>query len=61
MTPTSTQVFGACVCVLKQLIFRHRKQTYGHQGGQGGGWDELGDWDRHIYIYTLLILCINYV
>ena len=24
------------------------EQTYGHQGGKGGG-DELGDWDWHIY------------
>ena len=24
------------------------KQTYGYQVGKGG-WDELGDWARHIY------------
>ena len=51
MTPTSTQVFGACVCVLKQLIFRHRKQTYGHQGGQGGGGM---NWEIGIDIYTYI-------
>ena len=22
---------------------------YGHQGGIGGGWGELGDWDWHTY------------
>ena len=27
---------------------RHRKETYGHQGREGGR-DELGDWDGHIY------------
>ena len=27
---------------------RCRGQTYGYQGGKAG-WDELGDWDRHIY------------
>ena len=32
-----------------------REQTYGHQGGKVGGeggvwwWDELGDWDWHVY------------
>ena len=33
--------------------YRHRcgKQTYEHQGGnrKGDNWDELGDWDWHIY------------
>ena len=29
---------------------RHRKQTYGYQGGKGE-WNELGDWDRHGYVY----------
>ena len=24
---------------------RCREQTYGHQGGEGGVWDELVDWD----------------
>ena len=26
-------------------------KMYGHQGGKVGvgGWDELGDWDGHIY------------
>ena len=24
---------------------RCRKQTYGYQGGKGGGRDKLGDWD----------------
>ena len=28
---------------------RHRKQTYGYQGGKGRGWDGLGDWDCHLY------------
>ena len=23
---------------------RCREQTYGHQGGRGVRWDELGDW-----------------
>ena len=27
---------------------RHREQTYRYQGGKQG-WDELGDWDCHIY------------
>ena len=27
---------------------RCREQTYGYQGGEGWGWDELGDWNRHI-------------
>ena len=27
---------------------RCKKQTYGSQGGKGGG-DKLGDWDRHIH------------
>ena len=26
---------------------RCRKQTYGYQVGKGG-WDELGDWERHV-------------
>ena len=26
-----------------------REQTYGCQGRQGG-WNELGDWDWHVYI-----------
>ena len=24
---------------------RHRKQTYGYQGGKAQGSDKLGDWD----------------
>ena len=32
---------------------RHREKMYGYQGGKGGvvrgGWEELGDWDGHIY------------
>ena len=28
---------------------RHREQMYGCQGGSGGWWDELGDWDWHIH------------
>ena len=24
---------------------RRREQTYGHQGGKGGCWEELRDWD----------------
>ena len=28
---------------------RCREQTYGYQGGKEG-WDELEDWDWHIYI-----------
>ena len=28
---------------LKSLVFIHREQMYGYQGG--GGWEELGDWD----------------
>ena len=30
---------------------RCREKMYGHQGGKagGGGWDELRDWDLHIY------------
>ena len=27
-----------------------REQTYGHLVGKGWWWDELGDWDWHIYI-----------
>ena len=23
---------------------------YGYQAGKGVGWEELGDWDWHIYI-----------
>ena len=26
-----------------------REQAYGYQGGKAGEWDELGDWDWHIY------------
>ena len=33
-----------------ELIYR--EQIYRYQGGEGGGWDELGDWDRHIYTTT---------
>ena len=28
--------------------YRRREQTHGKQG-EGGRWDELGDWDWHIY------------
>ena len=34
----------------------HREPVYGHQGGEKR-WDELGDWDWHIYIY-ILHLCM---
>ena len=35
-----------------------RKQNYGYQGGKWGqGWDELGDWNRHIYT----LLCIKQI
>ena len=27
---------------------RLREQMYGYQGGKG--WEELGDWDGHIYV-----------
>ena len=27
----------------KSLVFIHREQMYGYQGG--GGWEELGGWD----------------
>ena len=32
----------------------HREPVYGHQGGEKR-WDELGDWDWHLYIYTALV------
>jgi len=38
----------------KSLVFIHREQMYGYQGG--GGWEELG---VGIDIYILLILCIK--
>ena len=28
-----------------EMRHRCREQTYGHQGEEEGGWDELGDWD----------------
>ena len=28
---------------------RNREQIYGYQRGKGGQWEELGDWDQHIY------------
>ena len=28
---------------------RYREQPYGHQGEKQGVWDELDDWDQHIY------------
>ena len=33
---------------------RHREQTYGTGAGGKGGWDELGDWDWHIYTIDTL-------
>ena len=30
---------------------RHRKQTYGHQKGKGGGRDKLGIWDGYTRRY----------
>ena len=38
----------------QKLRPRSREKVYGHQGGKaaagvGGGCDELGDWDWHIY------------
>ena len=38
----------------KSLVFIHREQMYGYQGG--GGWEELG---VGFDIYILLILCIK--
>jgi len=31
------------------LQSRNREQIYGYQRGKGGQWEELGDWDQHIY------------
>ena len=36
----------------KSLVFIHREQMYGYQGG--GGWEELGGWDWHIYIINTM-------
>ena len=37
----------------QKLRHRCREQTYGHQGGKARAgwwwWDELEDWDRHVY------------
>ena len=39
----------------QKLRHRCREQAYGHRGGKvpgrvgGGRWDELGDWDLHVY------------
>ena len=38
----------------QKLRHRSREQTYGHQRGKmvvggGGGVNELGDWDWHVY------------
>ena len=38
----------------QKLRHKCRKQTYAHQGGKAVGgwlwwWDELGDWDLHVY------------
>ena len=27
---------------------------YGYEGGKEGGWDELGDWDWHIYTVDIM-------
>ena len=40
----------------KQKLNRCREQTYGHQGGKGGGGRK---WKIVVNIYTLLILCIK--
>ena len=32
----------------------------GAVGGKNGEWNELGDWDWHVYSYTLCILYIMY-
>ena len=34
----------------KKQRHKQREQTYGHLVGKGWWWDELGDWDWHIYI-----------
>ena len=35
------------------MSHRCRKQTYGYQGGKGGGRDKLGDWHIHTTIYEV--------
>ena len=37
-----------CLFILFMVSPRCREQMYRHQDGKGG-WDELGDWDWHIY------------
>ena len=38
------------ILMAKKKRRRLREQTYGHQEGKGGmRWDELGDWDGHVY------------
>ena len=33
------------LCAKQKYSHRYTEQIHGYQGG----WDELGDWDRHIY------------
>ena len=44
----STNMIQMNLFAKQKQSHRCGKQTYGYQVGKGG-WDELGDWDRHIY------------